>query len=49
MADKEKIPLGQKLVDSPFLLLIVGNVIMLVTYSAWGVIELITLPQSGLP
>ena len=46
---KEEIPLGQKLMDSPFLLLIVGNVIMLVTYTIWGVIEMMTLPPAGLP
>ena len=51
MADKgkEQIPLGQRICDSPFLLLIAGTVVMFVTYTAWGLIEMFTLPPAGLP
>ncbi|MDH4122163.1 MAG: hypothetical protein OEV94_10700 [Deltaproteobacteria bacterium] len=42
-------PLGQRLFDSPFLLLAAGLVIMLVFYTAWGIIELVTMPQALLP
>ena len=45
----EKIPLGQRLMDSPFLLLVLGLVVMLVFYTGWGLWELITLPSAPLP
>jgi hypothetical protein len=45
----EEIPLGQRLLDSPFLLLAAGMVTMIVFYTAWGVIETVTLPKSLLP
>lgn len=45
----ERIPLGQRLMDSPFLLLVLGLVVMLVFYTGWGLWELITLPSAPLP
>jgi hypothetical protein len=45
----EEIPLGQRLLDSPFLLLAVCTVVMLVFYTGWGLIEMFTLPQAPLP
>ena len=45
----EAVPLGQRLFDSPFLLLIAGIVIMLVFYTGWGLWEVLTLPQATLP
>lgn len=52
MADEEtgeSIPLGQRLLDSPFLLLALGMVVMLAFYTIWGVIEILGLPQATLP
>lgn len=45
----EQVPLGQRLYDSPFLLLVAGIVIMVVIYTAWGLVEILTLPQATLP
>jgi len=45
----EEIPLGQRLYDSPFLLLFAGIVVMLVFYTGWGLWEVMTLPQAPLP
>jgi hypothetical protein len=45
----EKIPLGQRLLDSPYLLLVACVVIMLVFYSGWGVVELAMLDEAPLP
>lgn len=46
---KDKVPLGQRLFDRPFLLLAAGLVIMFVFYTIWGMIEIMTLPKSLLP
>ena len=45
----EKVPPGQRLFDSPFLLLILGIVVMAVFFTGWGLWEILTLPQSRLP
>jgi hypothetical protein len=45
----EKIPLGQRLFDRPFLLLIAGLIVMFGFYSAWGLYEIMSLPQAPLP
>lgn len=45
----EEIPLGQRLFDSPFLLLVAGLVIMLLVYTGWGLVEILTMPQATLP
>lgn len=45
----EEIPLGQRIYDSPFLLLVAGIVIMLVFYTGWGLWEIVTLPEAPLP
>ncbi len=45
----EAVPLGQRLFDSPLLLLVVGIVVMLVFYTGWGLWEVMTLPQATLP
>ncbi len=44
-----KIPLGQRLMDRPFLLLTAGILIMVVFYTLWGFIEILTLPPAELP
>jgi hypothetical protein len=47
--DPEEIPLGQRLYDSPFLLLIAGIVVMFVFFTGWGVLEIMSLEQAPLP
>ena len=47
--EKEKIPFGQRFFDRPFLLLIIGLVIMLAFYTLWGLYEITSLPQAELP
>lgn len=42
-------PLGQRLLDRPFLLLAAGLVVMFVFYTGWGFLEILLLPPSGLP
>lgn len=46
---QEEIPFGQQLLDRPFLLLVLGIVVMVVFYTAWGLLEIVTLPQATLP
>lgn len=47
--DNEEIPLGQRLLERPFLLLGVGLLVMFLFYTGWGLVEILTLPQSTLP
>lgn len=44
----EEIPLGQRLFDRPFLLLIAGIVVMVVFYTLWGLWEIASLTPSPL-
>lgn len=44
-----EIPLGQRLFDRPFLLLILGLVVMCCFYTFWGLYEVWTLPEGTLP
>ena len=45
----EKVPLGQRLFDRPFLLLIAGIVVMLAFYTLWGLVEILSLKPAPLP
>lgn len=45
----EQVPLGQKLLDRPFLLLIAGIVVMLAFYTIWGLVEILSLRPAPLP
>ena len=47
--DVEKVPFGQRFFDSPFLLLLLGLVVMFGFYTVWGLIEISSLPQAPLP
>ncbi|MCC7440785.1 MAG: hypothetical protein IT285_04070 [Bdellovibrionales bacterium] len=47
--ESEKVPLGQRLFDRPFLLLIAGIVVIAVFYTGWGLVEIMTLPKATLP
>ena len=48
-ADAGEVPLGQRLYDSPFLLLVAGLLVMVVCFTAWGLWEVMTLPPATLP
>jgi len=45
----DRVPLLQRLYDSPFLLLAAGIVVMAVFYTLWGLWEILTLPPAPLP
>ena len=44
-----RVPLGQRLLDRPFLLLIVSQLIFFGFYTIWGAIEMFTLSPAPLP
>lgn len=46
---KEPLPLPQRLLESPILLLIAGLAVMFVIFTFWGVLEILYLPVSNLP
>jgi hypothetical protein len=48
-AGQDEIPLGQRLYDNVFLLLILGIVVVTVLYTGWGLWEIATLPPATLP
>jgi len=48
-SDESPVPLGQRLYDSPFLLLVAGLVIMIVFFTAWGIVEVTSLGRAPLP
>lgn len=41
---EERIPVMQRLLDNPFLLLFLGVTIPTVSYIIWGVMEIVTIP-----
>ena len=43
-SSEEPIPLMQKILDNPFLLLFLGVMIPMVVYTLWGVIDILTVP-----
>lgn len=45
----ERAPLGQRLLDHPFLLLVAGLVVMFGFYTLWGLYEILSLPKAALP
>lgn len=44
-----EIPKAQQLYDRPFFWLVAGFITMVVFYTLWGIIEIVTLPQGTLP
>jgi hypothetical protein len=46
---EQPVPLGQRLFDNVFLLLIAGIAVMVVLYTGWGLWEVLTLDRSPLP
>lgn len=45
----EPVPLGQRLLERPFLLLFACLLVFFVFYTGWGLIELASLEQAPLP
>jgi hypothetical protein len=45
----EPVPLGQRLLDRPFLLLLAGLIVMFGFYTIWGLYEILSLPKAILP
>ena len=45
----EKPPLGQRFFDNVYLLLILGVLVMLVIFTAWGLWEILSMPEGTLP
>ncbi len=48
-ASSEPIPLGQRLFDNIFLLLVVGVAVVFILYTGWGLWEILSLPIATLP
>ena len=47
--DAPAVPFPQKLYDSPFILLAIGFLVMLVLFTGWGLWEVMSLPTATLP
>lgn len=45
----QAVPLGQRLLDRPFLLLVLGLAVMVIFYTGWGLLEILSLTPSPLP
>jgi hypothetical protein len=43
-AVEERVPVMQRIIDNPFLLLFIGVVFPTVFYIIWGIMELVTIP-----
>jgi len=41
---QERVPVMQRMLDNPFLLLFLGVTIPAVSYIIWGVMEIVTIP-----
>lgn len=46
---EERVPLGQRLYESPFLLLVFAILVMFVFFTGWGVWEILSLSPAPLP
>ncbi|BAE51024.1 hypothetical protein [Paramagnetospirillum magneticum] len=42
--EEEQIPVMQRILDNPFLLLFIGVVVPTVSYTIWGIMEVAQLP-----
>ena len=40
----EQIPVMQRIIDNPFILLFIGVVVPTVFYIVWGIMELVSIP-----
>ena len=43
-SEEERVPVMQRILDNPFLLLFLGVVVPTVLYIIWGVIEIVQIP-----
>jgi hypothetical protein len=43
----ERIPIMQRIIDNPFLLLFIGVVVPTVFYVVWGIMELVSIPLAN--
>jgi len=48
-APPEPVPLGQRLYDNMFLLLVLGLAVVFILFTGWGMWEILTLPPATLP
>ena len=46
VADQEAIPMMQRVLDNPFLLLLLGILVPAVFYIIWGIIEITQIPMA---
>lgn len=44
--EEERIPVFQRIVDNPFLLLFIGVTMPTVFYLIWGIMEIVTIPMA---
>lgn len=42
--ETERVPVMQRVLDNPFLLLFIGVVVPAVFYIIWGIMEIVTIP-----
>jgi hypothetical protein len=45
--ENERVPVMQRILENPFLLLFIGVVVPTVFYIIWGVMEIVTIPVAG--
>ena len=43
----ERVPVMQRIIDNPFLLLFIGVVVPTVFYVVWGIMELVSIPLAN--
>ncbi|MDT8321160.1 MAG: hypothetical protein RQ826_11600 [Xanthomonadales bacterium] len=43
----ERVPIMQRVLDNPFLLLFIGVVVPTVFYIIWGIMEIVTIPLAS--
>ena len=43
----ERVPIMQRIIDNPFLLLFIGVVVPTVFYIVWGIMELVSIPLAN--
>lgn len=48
-SDEGRVPAGQRFYDSPFILLGLGLLVMLISFTAWGLWEIVSLTPAPLP
>jgi len=44
--EKVRVPIMQRIIDNPFLLLFIGVVVPTVFYVIWGIMEIVTIPMA---